>query len=41
MISHANSKEIQKDSSKCNGGKGVLEVLEEYDLVSMYEKAEC
>ena len=30
-------RKIQKDSSKCKGGKEVHEVLEEYDLVSMYE----
>jgi len=32
-------RKIQKDSSKCKGGKEVHEVLEEYDLVSMYEIA--
>ena len=32
-------RKIQKDSSKCKGGKEVQEVLEEYDLVSMNEIA--
>ena len=30
-------RKIQKDRNKCKGGEEVQEVLEEYDLVSMYE----